>query len=72
LLLLFWVWGQGEEGTLTLTSPILFVLHKTLQFTQLKNKKDKHKKMFHHYDTSLQNNQMQVTGRVGEPHKHPL
>jgi len=28
--------------------------------------------MLHHYDTSLQNNQMQVNGRVGEPHKHPL
>jgi hypothetical protein len=36
--------GAGEEGTLKLTSPILFVLHKTPQFTQLTNKKDKNKK----------------------------
>jgi hypothetical protein len=28
--------------------------------------------MLHHYDTSLQNNQMQVTDTVGEPHKHPI
>ena len=34
----------GEERTLTLTSPNLFVLHKTLQVTQETNKKHKHKK----------------------------